>query len=100
MKPLIVRPLAECDLEAGRQWYEKKRRGLGSDFLLCVDDAFERIQQNPESPAIVYRGVRRVLIRRFPYIIYYRVEFDATVILGVLHGRQRSLLWKSRADQN
>jgi plasmid stabilization system protein ParE len=44
-----------------------------------------------------YRGIRRVPVRRFPYVVYYRVEGDDTVVLAVLHGRRHPREWKKRS---
>ncbi len=35
--PLIINPEAELDLEQATQWYNKRRHGLGYEFLECVD---------------------------------------------------------------
>ena len=69
---MIIRPEAEADLVAARAWYEKQREGLGAEFILCVEEALQRIGRMPEMYAVVHRDIRRVLTRRFPYAIYYR----------------------------
>jgi toxin ParE1/3/4 len=40
-------------------------------------------------------GVRRMLIGRYPYLIYYAVENDEIVILHVRHGARRPL-WETK----
>jgi hypothetical protein len=40
---VIVNPSAEADLKAGYVWCEGRRAGQGADFLLCVEEVFERI---------------------------------------------------------
>lgn len=34
---LRLRPEAEAELEEAYRWYQDRRRGLGSDFLLCLE---------------------------------------------------------------
>ena len=46
--PVIVNPLAEADLKTGYAWCEQRRAGQGADFLLCVEEIFERIGREPE----------------------------------------------------
>lgn len=57
--PLMIRPEAEHDLLAGRDWYDGQRPGLGTEFLTAVDVVFDRIRQSPELCAAEYRGIRR-----------------------------------------
>lgn len=38
--PLIIRPKAEAEMTEAFDWYEDRSPGLGSEFLLCVDAAF------------------------------------------------------------
>jgi hypothetical protein len=41
--------------------------------------------------------VRRALVRRFPYAVFYRVESDAPVIIACVHCRSHPRRWQSRA---
>jgi len=45
--PLNITPEAELDLAEARSWYERQSRGLGEDFLLCVEEALDRIRLLP-----------------------------------------------------
>ena len=70
---LVFCPEVRKEIDEAYSWYEGQELGLGDDFLEQVDEALDRICQMPESYPAVYRDVRRALIRRFPYIIYYRI---------------------------
>ncbi|CAA9431974.1 MAG: hypothetical protein AVDCRST_MAG64-3559 [uncultured Phycisphaerae bacterium] len=96
-RPLVVRPEAESDSAEARDWYERQRPGLGGEFLTAVEDAFELIKASPEAYAVVYRDVRRVGLRRYPYIAYYRTTTDAVEVLAVLHASRDPRVWRSRA---
>lgn len=61
---MVIRPVAEVDLVTARAWYERQREGLGAEFILCVEEALERISRMPAMYAIVYWDIRRVLTRR------------------------------------
>jgi plasmid stabilization system protein ParE len=94
---LIVRPEAEADIREAYLWYEEQRFGLGEDFLLCVEEGLAKIQRNPEMYPIVHKDIRRILIRRFPFGIFYIATSERLVILAVLHGRRDPKRWKDRA---
>jgi plasmid stabilization system protein ParE len=85
MRSLLIRPDAEVDIEEAYRWYERQRSGLGSDFLLCLEEGFAKTQKNPEMFPVVHRNVRRLLIRRFPYGIFYISGPSLTKVLAVLH---------------
>lgn len=70
--------------------------GLQADFLLCVEEAFDRIRKAPLGYAVVYRDVRQTLVRRFPYVISYLAEEDRVVVIAVMYGGRDPDLWKAR----
>ena len=94
---LIVRPEAEEDIKEAYQWYEEQGVRLGDDFLLCIEEGLSKIQRDPKMYPIVYRNIRRILIRRFPFGIFYVVSSEKLVVLAVLHGRRDPKRWKNRA---
>ena len=69
-RPLILRPEAEADLAEAKDWYETQREGLADEFRECIDEAMDRIHEMPELQVEIYKGVRRRLVRRFPYAIF------------------------------
>ena len=93
---MIILPLAEADLVNARDWYDWRRDGLGSAFLLSIEEAFERINRAPETYPFVHRDLRRALIQRFPYAVYYRIESDEVAELGIFHAARAPGEWESR----
>ena len=85
---LLVRPEAEEYLALARDWYEEKRAGLGDEFLDAIAAALRELEQNPEVPRLYYRNFRRVLLRRFPYKIFYQAIAQRIVIFRVLHAKR------------
>jgi len=74
--PIILRPQAEADLKDARDWYATQSPGLEIAFAESVDHVLERIAAMPQKYAVVFRDLRRGKLRRFPYVIYYRVLSD------------------------
>ncbi len=79
---------SENDLESAFEWYEMQRRGLGFEFLDCVEAALQNIISNPEMYQIRYSCFRGCVIRRFPFSIFYTIEPDEIVIHSVFDNRQ------------
>lgn len=94
--PIVFEPEVEAEVDEAYHWYERQCRGLGEGFLAAVRAALDRIQLNPEIHAVVYREVRRALVRRFPYAIYYRIEPDRIAVVAIHHGKRDPKRWQSR----
>jgi plasmid stabilization system protein ParE len=91
-----LRPQAEEEFEAAASWYENEKLGLGSAFTDAVISAFTAIARQPSAYPPVGRGARRFIIRRFPYVIIYRVEGDAIVVYACIHSHRDPRRWHER----
>jgi plasmid stabilization system protein ParE len=92
---------AEDDVAGAAQWHERQRPGLGDDFLAAVADGLEAIERTPQgfslaTPALPGREVRRHVLSRFPYSVFYEVCPDEVVVLAVVHAKRRPGLWQAR----
>lgn len=79
---------AKIDLELAFDWYEKQRRGLGFEFLDCIEIALKEIAAFPEMYQLCYADFRRNVIRRFPFSVFYTIESAEIVIHSVFDNRQ------------
>ncbi len=82
---LIVRPDAEADIAAGYDWYEQQREGLGQEFLEEISDAVAAIESEPLRFPVTFRGLRRALVRRFPYGIFFVIRGDTIIVVAAAH---------------
>lgn len=81
------------DLADAYGWYEHQRPGLGDDFLTSVDASLDIIGKFPEMFAAAHREVRRALVARFPFAVFYLVEPERVVVLAVLHTARDPRSW-------
>jgi toxin ParE1/3/4 len=95
---VVFRPEAKSDLLETRDWYERQQAGLGEGFANSVDETVERIEAMPQMYAVVFRDLRRVKLRRFPYLIYYRLSSDLIEVIAVFHGSRDPKLWQERMN--
>ena len=93
---LVSEPGADLDVEATFQWYENEMPGLGLEFLDELRSAYDRIVQGPLKYQELRSGIRRTLLRRFPYAVYFAVEADVIVVLAVLHAHRDPAEWQKR----
>lgn len=93
---LVFRPEVREELNEVYSWYENKQSGLGDEFLGCVDEMLNQICLMPESYPVVYRDVRRAVVRRFPYAVYYRIVSSRVIVTAIFHGRRDPKAWQGR----
>lgn len=91
-----ISPEAELDLEDAYKWYESQVNQLGSEFIRVVDKNLTSIQQNPLAYPIIYRNVRRKLLPRFPYGLFYIIQDDIIFVLACFHVKRDPQQWKRR----
>ncbi len=93
---LFVRQPAKADVRRAAHWYELRRPGLGREFVNQVDAAMNRLAENPQQYQALYREVRRAIVHRFPYGVFYRIEADRIIVFCVTDLRQDPAAWKAR----
>ncbi len=82
-------PALQRELEEIRDYYEQRSPGLGRGFIDEFERQVLRIAATPERWMVVDRDIRRCVMTRFPYVIYYRcVGSDRIRITVVKHQRQ------------
>jgi plasmid stabilization system protein ParE len=93
---VVFTAAADEEFEAARRWYEGERAGLGTQL---VDEAARLpavIASHPLRFRVVRSTLRRALVQRFPYAIYYRVVGDLVLVEGFLHGSRDPRVWTVR----
>lgn len=91
--PIVFRRGAGRDLADAYGWYEEQRAGLGEEFLASIDASFGIIARFPEMFAPAHGEVRRAIVSRFPFAVFYRVEPARIVVLAVLHSARDPASW-------
>ena len=74
-------------------WYEKQSEGLGSEFELAFELQLKRLEQVPLLYTEIIPGVRRTLLPRFPYGVFYLVRNDLVHVLAVIHNARSPRRW-------
>lgn len=84
---LKILPTALEDLDRGRRFYARQRRSLGNYFLDALFSDIDSLE--------LYAGIHmkvfefhRLLAKRFPYAVYYKVDGETCIVFRVLDCRQ------------
>lgn len=79
-------------------YYERKQRGLGSEYTQEVYAFMQMLAIAPEQPRLGRSGYRRVNLDRSPYYIAYSMEAGVLLILAIGHAARRPEYWIGRSS--
>lgn len=71
---------------------------LAESLIESFESGIDEILTYPEAWQIVEEDVRRRVLKRFPFGIYYCVEGDRIMIYAVMHMSRDPKYWKSRIE--
>jgi toxin ParE1/3/4 len=94
MRELTLRLQAQLDAHDAAGWYEDQRFGLGMRFLDELDEVVNRIRVSPFQFPEIHPGVRRGLLGRFPYSVYFSVGEESIEVIAVLHQHRHPDTWR------
>lgn len=92
---LYLRPAAEADIRAARDYYDEARMGLGDELAVDLNRLFARLEAFPRSAPVTagYEPIRRAPLRRFPNAAFYLPEPDRIEVLRIIHNARSSDEW-------
>ena len=74
---------ARAESIEAQDWYEREAAGLGRRFREAIDALTARMSANPHQFPVVFKNVRRALLRRFPYSLFFVIEDDILLVIAV-----------------
>jgi plasmid stabilization system protein ParE len=90
-------PAVQRELENIRDWYNEKVPGLGGRFVDEFERQVLRIAAAPTRWMTISGDLRRALMLRFPYVIYFRqVGADRVRITIIKHQRRHPSYGRKR----
>jgi toxin ParE1/3/4 len=78
---VIFTQAARAELTDAQDWYEGEATGLGRRFRQAIG---------------VLRNVRRALLRRFPYSLFFVVEDEVLIVIACFHASRDPSHWQKR----
>lgn len=93
---LLVSEMAYEDAIVIFDWYEDKLTGLGDRFINELEVAKTDLLNNPLAFAKWNKSIRRMVMRKFPYKLFYKIYEDEIVILAIIHARRSNRYLKKR----
>jgi plasmid stabilization system protein ParE len=96
--PFLVEfhPDARDELRAAYRWYRERNPAVARRFLREIEELLSTISETPEVGRPHIASTRRLVCRRFPFVIVYRPHGAEVLVVAVAHGRRRPGYWKGR----
>lgn len=95
---MIVRFLrpAKNEMAETAIYYETQAESLGVNFLDLIEAAVANISRQPKAWPEIDNGIRKHVLRRYPFSILYRIDKEEIIIVAVMHHKQRPRYWIDR----
>ncbi|HKP98285.1 MAG TPA: type II toxin-antitoxin system RelE/ParE family toxin [Fibrobacteria bacterium] len=96
---VIFGDAAKIELVETIEWYEVQQKGLGKRFAQALDITKKRITIFPDISSEVAQGIRRAIIKGFPYGLIYSIHKETIEIIAVAHLHREPLYWDNRTQE-
>jgi plasmid stabilization system protein ParE len=77
-------------------YYNDAQQGLGERFAAAVEESAARAVTFPLSGSPSRASTRRIIVKGFPFSLFYRPESDEIVVFAVAHHARHPFYWQSR----
>jgi len=93
MREIRILPAVLQDVAEAAAWYdEQKYPGLGDRFLDTFYASLSHVQEDGEIYRAAYQDFRKILIRPFPYSVYYRLHSNIWIVTLAIHAARKPAL--------
>jgi plasmid stabilization system protein ParE len=93
---VVFTKAARAELIDAQDWYESEATGLGRRFRAAIEALVERMSVNPMQFPVGFKNVRRALLRRFPYSLFFVIENETLFVIACFHASRDPAQWEQR----
>jgi len=76
---------SETDFDDSFNYYAKQSKTIANNFYQDVNTGLGIIAENPNAFQKVYKNVRRYVMSKFPFVIYYQIENFVVQVIAIFH---------------
>jgi len=99
MYQIAILKAAEQDIQSAIKWYEQQNISLGEKFRESLFLQIDSLKKNFIEYGPVFRGFSRILLKRYPYVVYFKKDHEERTIkiFAVLNKKQDRSNLQNRA---
>ncbi|OYT16930.1 MAG: hypothetical protein B7C24_05225 [Bacteroidetes bacterium 4572_77] len=87
---------AEADFDKSYEFYYQDSPKVADTLFIRINLSFENIKQNPKSFPVAHKDVRKYVVKKFPFVIYYRIVDAVIQVAAIFHTSRNSEIWDER----
>lgn len=86
---LLLQDEAIRDMQDAYDWYEDQLVNLGEEFLEELHAVLDKLKQRPTQYGFYFDEFRTVRLKRFPYLIVYKIQGAKVFINSIRHIKRK-----------
>ena len=86
---LVLSKNANIEIEESKEYYNLQKESLGDEFQRDVKNALNSIVKLPNLYPNITSNIKRCLLHRFPFSIFYAIREGTIIILSVAHQHRK-----------
>jgi toxin ParE1/3/4 len=87
---------AEIDFDNSYNYYFEERHKVADAFFKRINMSFEDIKQNPFAFPVAYKNIRKYVVKKFPFVIYYQIVNSTIKVIAIFHTSRNPEIWNER----
>ena len=93
---LSILKAAKSDIRHANIWYNLQKENLGNEFLIEIEKYLVQIQTNPKQFPKHKNSIRKAVLRKFPYCIFFSIQSNIIKVIAVFHNSRNPITWMRR----
>jgi hypothetical protein len=96
-----IEPEAFLDIQQITNWYDNRQAGLGDRFKNTTIKQIDSLRKDPQIYAIRYNEIRCMIIQKFPYMIHYFINENASTVevMAVISTSRNPKIWEEKTKK-
>jgi plasmid stabilization system protein ParE len=87
---------AEIDFDKSYEYYSTISLKVADNFYKQINSSFRKIAGSPFSCQQVYLEIRQFVLKKYPFIIYFRIQETVIQIIAIFHTSRSPFIWQER----
>ena len=87
---------AEVDFNKSYEFYIEDNPEIADTYFKQINLCFEIIKKNPKSLPFAHKDVRKYVVKKFPFVIYYRIVDTVIQVIAIFHASRNPEIWNER----
>ena len=87
---------AEVDFDKSYEYYLENSLKIADTFFKIINSSIENIKQSPFSFPVAYKNIRKYIVKKFPFVIYFQIEDSIIKVIAIFHTSRNPEIWNDR----